>query len=151
MIKQWANTHQLIHEYRHWWKGTRPVVASDNDLKRGVIRLFHDNLATRHPGISNTHALTKRDFCWPSMKQDIEQYVKDCAICQESKINTRPLKPAMIPIIPEHSLPFQIVAMDFIMKLPQSGGYDTILTIMDHGVTKRTQNAYYMGMTNVSK
>ena len=27
LIKQWSNTHQLIHEYGHWWKGTRPVVA----------------------------------------------------------------------------------------------------------------------------
>ena len=40
----------------------------------------------------------KRDFWWPSLRQDIEQYVKGCAICQENKINTRPLKPAMIPI-----------------------------------------------------
>ena len=62
LIKQWANTHQLIHEYGHWWKGTWPVVAGDNDLKRGVIQLFHDNPAAGHPGISNTYALTKRDF-----------------------------------------------------------------------------------------
>ena len=72
------------------------------------------------------------------MKQDIEQYVKGCATCQESKINTRPLKPAMIPITPEHSLPFQTVAMDFITKIPLSGGYDLILTIMDHDCSKAT-------------
>ena len=70
------------------------------------------------------------------MKQDIEEYVKGCATCQESKINTRPLKPAMIPITPEHLLPFQTIAMDFITKPPQSGGYDTILTITDHDCSK---------------
>ena len=70
------------------------------------------------------------------MKQDIEQYVKGCAICQESKINTRPLKPAMIPITPKHLLPFQTITMDFITKLPQSGGYDSILTITDHDCSK---------------
>ena len=70
------------------------------------------------------------------MKQDIEQYVKGCTICQESKINTRPLKPAMVPITPEHSLPFQTIATDFITKLPQSGGYDLILTITDHDCSK---------------
>ena len=59
LIKQWANTHQLIHKYGHWWKGTQPIVAGDNDLKRGVIQLFHNNPATRHLGISNTYALTK--------------------------------------------------------------------------------------------
>ena len=42
----------------------------------------------------------------------------------------------MIPITPKHSLPFQTIVMDFIMKLPQSGGYDTILTITDHDCSK---------------
>ena len=70
------------------------------------------------------------------MRQDIEQYVKGCTTCKESKINTKPLKPAMIPITPEHSLPFQTITMDFITKLPQSGGYDTILTITDHDCSK---------------
>ena len=70
------------------------------------------------------------------MKQDIKQYVKGCTTCQANKVNTGPLKPAMIPITPEHMLPFQTVAMDFIMKLPQSGKYDTILTITDHDCSK---------------
>jgi hypothetical protein len=45
------------------------------------------------------------------MKQDVEQYVKGCAVCQANKVNTRLLKPGMAPITPEHSLPFQTVAM----------------------------------------
>ena len=48
LLKQWLNTHQLIHKYGHCWKGTQPIVASDNDLKRGVIQLFHNNPATGH-------------------------------------------------------------------------------------------------------
>ena len=89
-----------------------------------------------HPGISNTYRIAKKDFCWPNMKQDIEQYVKGCAACQANKANTRPLKPAMMPITPQHHLPFQAIAMDFITKLPQSGKYDTILTITDHDCSK---------------
>ena len=43
----------------------------------------------------------------------------------------------MILIAPEHTLPFQMVSMDFIMKLPQAGGkYNMILTIMDHDCSK---------------
>ena len=77
-----------------------------------------------------------KDFWWPSMKQDMEQYVKGCAACQANKVNTRPLKPTMIPITPEHHLLFQTVAMDFITKLPQSGKYETILMITDHDCSK---------------
>ena len=32
--------------------------------------------------------------------------------------------------------PFSTVAMDFIVKLPKSQGYDSILTITDQGCTK---------------
>ncbi len=70
------------------------------------------------------------------MKQDVEQYVKGCVACQANKANTCPLKPAIIPITPEHTLPFQTVSMDFIVKLPRSGKYDMILTITDHNCSK---------------
>jgi len=33
-------------------------------------------------------------------------------------------------------MPFEMVALDFITKLPTSQGYDTILTITDHNCTK---------------
>ena len=58
-----------------------------------------------------------------------------CA-CQANKNNTHPLKPAIFPITPVNGLPFQTIAMDFIMKLPKSGKYDTILTITDHDCSK---------------
>ncbi len=82
------------------------------------------------------YQLAKCNFWWPSMKQDIEQYVKGCAACQANKANTCHLKPAIIPITPKHTLPFQTVSMDFIVKLPKSGKYDTILTITDHDCSK---------------
>ena len=70
------------------------------------------------------------------MKQDAKQYVKGCAACQANKINTHPLKPTIFPITPVNGLPFQMIAMDFITKLPKSGKYDTILTITDHDCSK---------------
>src|SRR6201996_2923266 len=135
-LQKWTNTHQLTKEGSFWWKNDQLVVAGDNNLKRGVISLFHDKPSAGHPGITNTYELARKDFWWPNMKQEVEQYVKGCGACQANKINTRPLKPAMIPITPEHSLPFQTVAMDFITKLPKSGKYDTILTITDHDCSK---------------
>ena len=34
------------------------------------------------------------------------------------------------------ALPFEMVALDFITKLPVSKGYDAILTVTDHDCTK---------------
>src|SRR5712675_1386722 len=54
-----------------------------------------------------------------------------------SKINTNPRKPALSPITPEpNALPFQTIALDFIVKLPESEGFDTILTITNHDCSK---------------
>ena len=71
------------------------------------------------------------------MKQDIQEYVKGCAQCQQNKVNTHAIKAPLCPITPEtEALPFQTIALDFIVKLPPSGGYDSILTITDHDCTK---------------
>jgi hypothetical protein len=137
-ISHWTNTHQISNVLDVYWKEDQIVVARGNDLKRGVIHYFHDTPSSGNPGITNMYELAKRDVWWPNMKQDVEQYVEGCAICQANKANRSPLRPGLAPITPEHSLPFQTVAMDFITKLPKSGKreYDTILTITDHDCTK---------------
>ncbi len=118
------------------------VVASDNNLKRGVISAFHDppycgHPGIGHPGITNTNALLKESYWWPNMKKDVKEYVKGCATCQANKINTYQQKPHLYPITTNPEVqPFEVVAMDFITKLPPSNGYDSILTITDHDCTK---------------
>jgi len=136
-IKKWANMYQLHQEHNTWWKEDALVVASDNNLKRGVISAFHDPPYRGHPGIGNTIALLKQNYWWPNLKKDVEEYVKGCATCQANKINTHHQKPHLYPITtnPE-AQPFEVVTMDFITKLPSSRGYDSILTITDHDCTK---------------
>jgi hypothetical protein len=46
------------------------------------------------------------------------------------------MKPPLFPITPTSTLPFQTVAIDFIMKLPPSNDYNTILTITNHNILK---------------
>jgi len=54
-----------------------------------------------------------------------------------NKVNMNPMKPPLYPItaVP-NALPFQTIALDFITKLPESLGKDTILTITDHNCSK---------------
>ncbi len=71
------------------------------------------------------------------MKKDVEEYVKGCALCQANKINTHHQKPRLTPITTNtEAEPFEVITMDFIVKLPKSQGYDTILTITDHDCSK---------------
>jgi len=54
-----------------------------------------------------------------------------------NKVNTHLTKPPLYPItaVPD-SLPFQTIALDFITKLLESLGHNTILTITDHDCSK---------------
>ena len=71
------------------------------------------------------------------MKAFIKEYVAGCAICQQTKTITWRNQPPLQPIIlEEHLLPFATMSVDFMVKLLESKGNDTILTIMDQGCTK---------------
>src|SRR5712672_1696558 len=71
------------------------------------------------------------------MRAWITEYIQGCAICQQNKIITHRTRPAMykIPMDPA-ALPFQQIAMDLIIGLPESNRHDSILTIVDHGCSR---------------
>ena len=71
------------------------------------------------------------------MAQDVKDYIKGCADCQQNKTNNQARKAPLSPIFARPGeLPFETVAMDFVVKLPLSEGYDSVLTITDHDCTK---------------
>ena len=109
-----------------WWKGDALVVIGDNDLKKGVLHFYHDTPVAGHPGILNTFSLLKCNYWWPNMKQFVINYIKGCAQCQANKVNTHKTRPPLYPIKPQNTLPFETIALDFITKLPESRGFDTI-------------------------
>ena len=137
-LKQWAPTHNLsLLDGTHWYHGTALVVMADNDLRRGVASLFHNHMTSGHAGITKTLQLISPYYWWPGMKTFVTDYIKGCATCQMTKVNTHPTHPPMFPITPVNNAhPFETIAMDFITKLPQSGDFDTILTIMDTNCSK---------------
>jgi len=138
LLKKWAPTHNLtLLNGTHWYHGTALVVVADNALRRGVISLFHDHVTAGHAGITKTLQLITPYYWWPNLKTFVTEYVKGCATCQMTKVNTHPTHPPMFPITPaDNARPFETIAMDFITKLPQSGGFDTILTITDTDCSK---------------
>jgi hypothetical protein len=81
--------------------------------------------------------LVERNYWWPQMRKDITDYVQGCADCQRHKVNNRPTKAPLRPIYPKpEAMPFETIALDFITKLPESQGYNSILTVTDHDCTK---------------
>ena len=104
----------------------------NSSLKRGVISLYHDSPTARHPRISYTTWAITKDSWWPPLKKDVTEYIQGCTICQSRKNQPNKPKPPPFPIASDmYSTPFTSIAMDFIVKLPISDSYNTILTITD--------------------
>src|SRR6201985_2840434 len=136
-LTEWAKKYDLHQRAGYYWNGSALVVPNPGNMSKALLEIYHDGPTMGHPGQAKTYLDLRRSYWWPGMHKFIKDYVRGCAICQEKKIITRHNQPQLYPIPPEEDAkPFQTIAMDLIVKLPESRGYDTILTITDHDCTK---------------
>ena len=99
--------------------------------------MFHDHETAGHLGELETYNLVKQHYWWPGMRTFVKRYVQGCGICQQFKINQSPSHPSYLPIEGAKSTqPFANCSMDMITDLPTSGGYNSILAVVDHSLTK---------------
>ena len=120
-----------------WFHHGRPVVPEVEELRRQLLLQYHDHPLAGHPGIANTTTSLIKDFWWPTLKHFVAEYVRGCATCQSTKPNTTRPKPPLMPIVATGvQTPFETISLDLITDLPISQGYDSILTVVDHGCSK---------------
>jgi Integrase zinc binding domain len=138
VLNKWTDKYNLRQDKAgRYHKGIALVVLEDEKLQQDLVKLNHDSLTAAHPRIDKTHKMLLKQYWWPGCKEFIQQYMKGCAICQANKPITHRNNPPTHPIMPqEDALLFQTIAIDFIVKLPESEGYDSIMTITDHNCTK---------------
>ena len=128
--------HDLIAKSDNSFTFSGNLVFHDNclyvpsSLRSEIVHSQHDSVLAGHPGCAVTYDLVKRDYSWPGMRRYIQSYVSSCEHCTRIKHFThkpyRLLQPLDIP-----DRPWQSIAMDFIVKLSQSHGFDSIWVICD--------------------
>ena len=114
----------------------RIYVPADADLHHSIVAHHHDHPTVGHPGILKTRQLVALESWWPGLASYVHSYVRGCASCQQHKVNTHPSRPPLLPILSSCSRPFQQISCDLITDLPLSDGFDTLLVMVDHGLTK---------------
>jgi transposase InsO family protein len=105
------------------------LVPDNNDLKREILKLYHDSPLVGHPGQQRTLELVSRHYTWPGKKGWIKAYVESCDTCQRmrrAKAPSLPLKPLEVP-----PGPFHTISYDFITGFPKSKGMDAILVVIN--------------------
>jgi len=117
----------------------RLFVPESDPLWLMILRSHHDSPLAGHPGLTKTFNLIALNYYWPGMRKYIKRYVSNCSTC--SRIKSRHHAPYgnLRPLAVPH-LPWNDLSMDFITGLPESGGYNAILVVVD----RLTKMVYFL-------
>jgi transposase InsO family protein len=119
-----------------FYKG-KNYIPRNMELRRDIVKTFHDHETAGHPGEIGTYNAVRQHYWWPGLRTFVKNYVQGCGICQQFKIDRTPSKPTYIPTEGAASTrPFANCSMDLITDLPQAEGYDSILVVVDQGLSK---------------
>ncbi|QRV77082.1 Retrotransposable element Tf2 protein [Ceratobasidium sp. AG-Ba] len=115
-----------------WYEG-QIVIPENKEIRLAILEMHHDNPIAGHQGQARTLELISRRYYWPAMKQQVNRFVETCEICQRSKGHKQYAPPKPLPI-PQK--PWEDIAYDFIVKLPESQGMDSILVHQCRGSSR---------------
>ncbi|KAK3530126.1 hypothetical protein QTP86_014792, partial [Hemibagrus guttatus] len=59
-------------------------------FRQQVMQWVHKAPSSGHPGIHRSTQLTRRRFWWPSLGSDVEEYVRACPTCAQSRTSHHP-------------------------------------------------------------
>ena len=81
-----------------------------------ISRHYNDPLAG-HFGIEKTRELVARKYYWPTLRHDVDDYVKGCDVCLASKaVRHKPYGDLQSLPVPTHC--WKDLSMDFVTGLP---------------------------------
>ena len=109
----------------------RVYVPHVGDIRKVVMKETHDVPYVGHLGYQKIVAAVRKQYYWPSMKNDVPQYIARCMECQKVKVENRHPAGLLQPLpIPEWK--WDVVMMDFITKLPKTRlQNDAIMVVVD--------------------
>ncbi|GJT96540.1 putative nucleotidyltransferase, ribonuclease H [Tanacetum coccineum] len=108
------------------FKGNQLCIP-DTSLRLKIIKELHGE---GHVGRDRTLQLVQASYFWPTMRKEVDRYVKRCRICQVSKgttTNAGLYMPLPVPV-----QPWVDISMDFVLGLPRTQrGNDSIFVVVD--------------------
>ena len=114
----------------------RVYVPNDEPLCHTILQCCHDHEMAGHSRYLKTRQLVTAEFWWLGLASYVRKYVEGCGTCQQNKANTHPTVPPLTPIRSLASCPFQQVSCDLITNLPSSASFNSLLVVVNHGLTK---------------
>lgn len=110
-----------------------------------LLQLYHSDLGNSHVGVKRMYATLLLRFWWPTMYQDVANYVAACPLCRVSKPHKQGQEekvPYLIRTMPTPRGPADIISYDFVTNMHPGAStsqvkthvseYVSVLVIIDH-------------------
>jgi transposase InsO family protein len=99
-------------------------------LRLRLIQEYHDTALAGHPGQANTFDLLDRQYYWKDMRKQVDQYVRNCHKCQQSRTSRHATIGVLRPL-PVSENPWEDISIDFLVGLPECEGFDAVWLVVD--------------------
>lgn len=106
-----------------------------------LLQEYHTSAIGGHNGEYKTYLRLAEDWFWEGMRKSVTQFVQQCLICQQQKASHQQPSGLLQPL-PISSHVWKDITMDFVEALPKSGGFDTVLVVVD----RLTKFAHFLGL-----
>ncbi|GJY11691.1 ty3-gypsy retrotransposon protein [Tanacetum coccineum] len=113
----------LIYQDRYY-------IGAESKLKRAMLLEFHNTPSMGHGGIKKMLMGLSALFFWKGMHKSVEEYVKQCLVCQQTKYATQAPGGLLQPL-PTPTAIWEYVSMDFITRLLVFKGLTVIFVVVD--------------------
>jgi hypothetical protein len=67
------------------WHNGKIWIGNNSVLQTKLIAACHSSALGGHSGIAASYSRLKKYFAWKGIKQDVENFVKQCDVCQQAK------------------------------------------------------------------
>jgi len=113
----------LLFQGHIWLDNTNPYIPT-------LLLEFHATSLGGHLGVAKTTHRLQSNFYWSNLRQDVKRFVRECKVCQQTKMSTRRLEGLLQPLLITIGV-WEDLSMDFITHLSQSHEFTTILVVVD--------------------
>ena len=108
----------------------RYYVGSESKLKIPLMSEFHNTASAGHGGVKKMLVGLSALFYWKGMRKSVEEYIKKCNVCQQTKY-TMKAPGGLLQPLPTPTAVWEDVSMDFITGLPNFKGLTVIFVVVD--------------------
>ena len=122
--------------YRKFFDDTGKVVNRQYvvpaHLRAEILYRIHNSKTAGHIGITKTAQIFRQKFYFPNFVEFLTNYIKNCSSCLQVKpVKHATLRPPLLSLAVDQHFPGDLLQIDIVGKLPDSGGFTHILTAKD--------------------